>query len=201
MKKKFGIIGAGGHAKVVIEIIEEMGDTVEMVSAEDSSVNELLGYQVSHNLPLTDLTVLVAVGNNSMRKKVTSEITNGFGIAIHPKANLSARCSVGDGTVIMAGATINVGARIGSHCIINTNASIDHDCVMADFVHVSPGASLAGNVTVGEGTHIGIGSSIIQGVSIGKWATIGAGTVILRDVPDHAVVVGVPGKTIKYNKE
>jgi acetyltransferase EpsM len=72
---------------------------------------------------------------------------------------------------------------------------------LADFVHISPGASLAGNVSVGEGTHIGIGSSIIQGVSIGKWVTIGAGTVIISDVPDHAVVVGVPGKIIKYNKD
>ncbi len=68
-----------------------------------------------------------------------------------------------------------------------------------DFVNVSPNASIARNVKVGEGSHIGMGSTIVQGVSVGKWAVIGAGTVILEDVPDYAVVVGVPGKIIKYN--
>lgn len=201
MKKKFGIIGAGGHAKVVIEILEEMGNTVISVTDHNRLISELLGYSVSPDQPLADLDVLVAIGNNAARKKIVSETTCNFGIAIHPKANISSRCSMGKGTVVMAGVTINSGAQIGAHCIINTNASIDHDCEIADFVHISPGASLAGNVSVGEGTHIGMGSSIIQGVSVGKWVTIGAGTVILSDVPDHAVVVGVPGKIIKYNKE
>jgi acetyltransferase EpsM len=201
MKKKFGIIGAGGHAKVVIEIIEEMGETVISVTDHNSSINELSGYSVSPDQPSADLAVLIAVGNNAARKKIASETIGNFGVAIHPKANISSRCFIGKGAVVMAGATINSGTVTGDHCIINTNASIDHDCVLADFVHISPGASLAGNVSVGEGTHIGIGSSIIQGVSIGKWVTIGAGTVIISDVPDHAVVVGVPGKIIKYNKD
>lgn len=65
-------------------------------------------------------------------------------------------------------------------------------------MHICPGASLAGGVEVGEGSMVGIGSTVIQGVKIGKWATIGAGTVIVEDVPDFAVVVGVPGKIIKY---
>jgi acetyltransferase EpsM len=69
-----------------------------------------------------------------------------------------------------------------------------------DFAHISPGAHLAGNVTVQEGAHVGIGASIIQGITIGKWATIGAGTVIIQDVPDYAVVVGIPGKVIRYNQ-
>ncbi len=201
MEKKYGIIGAGGHAKVVLEIIEQMGELVVEVVDKNPLVNELMGYRVSHDLPAENLILLIAVGENRVRKKVVAEISNSFGIAIHPKANLSSRCTVAVGTVVMAGVSINSGAKIGSHCIINTNASIDHDCEIADFVHISPGASLAGNVLVGEGTHIGIGSSIIQGVSIGKWATIGAGSVIVCDVPDYAVVIGVPGKILKYNKD
>ena len=66
---------------------------------------------------------------------------------------------------------------------------------------MAPRASLAGSVAIGEGTHIGIGASIIQGVTIGKWATIGAGAVIIRDVPDFAVVVGNPGRILKYNSK
>jgi sugar O-acyltransferase (sialic acid O-acetyltransferase NeuD family) len=201
MKKKFIIIGAGGHAKVIIGIIEEMGAGIQFINADVSAVTELHGYTVTTQAPLPDVPVIIAIGNNNMRKKIASEISNEFGTAIHPGSNISARCVISEGTVIMAGASINPDAQIGKHCIINTNASIDHDCRIGDFVHVSPGASLAGNVTIGEGTHIGIGASVIQGITIGKWATIGAGAAIIADVPDHAVVVGVPGKIIKYNQE
>jgi len=85
--------------------------------------------------------------------------------------------------------------------IINTNASVDHDCKIHDFAHISPQVGLAGGVEIGEGTHIGIGACIIQNITIGKWATIGAGTVVLKNVPDYAVVVGNPGKIIKYNEK
>ena len=98
----------------------------------------------------------------------------------------------------MVHAIINPSVSIGKHCIINSGTIIEHDCKIEDFVHICPGASLAGGVEVGEGSMVGIGSTVIQGIKIGKWATIGAGTVIVEDVPDFAVVVGVPGKIIKY---
>jgi sugar O-acyltransferase (sialic acid O-acetyltransferase NeuD family) len=200
MNKTFALIGAGGHAKVIIDIIEEMGGKVEMIN-DDAPLTELHGYTVSKELPAKHLQVVIAIGNNKTRKKISEKLDNTFGTAIHPKANLSSRCTIGEGTVVMAGVTINSVAAIGKHCIVNTNAAIDHDCKIADYVHISPGANLAGGVTVGEGTHIGIGSSVIPGITIGKWVTIGAGTAVIENIPDHAVVVGVPGKIIKYNPE
>jgi sugar O-acyltransferase (sialic acid O-acetyltransferase NeuD family) len=200
MKKSFALIGAGGHAKVIIEIIEEMGATVEMINDTTSHVSVLHGYPVTQELPRADLPVIIAIGNNRIRKRVVSEIANAFETAIHPNANLSSRCGIDEGTVVMAGATINSDARIGKHCIINTNASVDHDCIIENFVHISPGASLAGGVTVGEGSQVGMGSSVIPGIKIGQWVTIGAGAAVIADVPDHAVVAGVPGKIIKYNQ-
>ena len=199
--KKYGLIGAGGHAKVIIEIIEEMGNEIEIINDTDISVTTLHGYPVSNAMPDQGIPVIIAIGNNNRRKKIASEITSTFGIAVHPKANLSSRCYMGEGTVVMAGVSINSNTVIGKHCIINTNASIDHDCTIGDFVHISPGVSLAGNVSVGEGSQLGIGSSVIPGITIGKWTNIGAGAVIIADVPDNAVVVGVPGKIIKYTKE
>jgi len=199
MKKTFALVGAGGHAKVIIEIIEEMGGEIAMIN-DTAPIDNLHGYTVTQELPPPELPVIISVGNNKIRKKIASALPNIFGTAIHPKANLSTRCSINEGTVVMAGATINSDAVIGKHCIINTNASIDHDCVIGDFVHISPGVSLAGNVTVGEGTQVGIGSSVIPGVNIGKWVSIGAGAAVIANVPDFAVVVGVPGKIIKYNQ-
>lgn len=199
MDTKFTIVGAGGHAKVVIEIVEAMGGQILEVLDQHPDVTQLLNYPVTTAPAAAGTRGLIAIGSNAVRKKIAAEMPLPFGVAIHPSAIVSGRSGLGEGTVVMAGAVINTGVNIGKHCIINTNASVDHDCRLADFVHISPGAALAGNVMVGEGAHIGIGSSIIQGVTIGKWATIGAGAAIIEDVPDHAVVVGVPGKLIKYN--
>lgn len=199
MNKGIILIGAGGHAKVIAELIEESGGTIEQIVDADLSISEVMGYPVTVEIP-KDRPMIIAIGNNTIRKRVADENQGAFVTASHPSANISKRSNIGDGTVIMAGVSINSGTTIGKHCIINTNASVDHDCVIADFVHISPNAALAGNVTVGEGSHIGIGSSVIQGIHIGKWVTIGAGAVIIENIPDHAVVVGVPGKIIKYNK-
>ena len=201
MNNAFYIMGAGGHAKVVVEIIEEMGGTIVEVNDSDPGKSALLEDPVTHRKPPVGSTVLIAVGNNRLRKKIVEEINGAFGIAIHPRAHLSSRSVIAVGTAIMAGATINSGARIGRHCIINANASVDHDCFLADFVHLSPGASLAGGVIVGEGAHIGIGSTVVQGIHVGQWATVGAGAAIVEDVPDFAVVVGVPGRILKYNRD
>ena len=201
MKTKIALIGAGGHAKVIIEILEEMGEGIEMINDKNAALTTLYGYPISTDMPAPDLSVIISVGSNKIRKRVANELVNPFATAIHPKANLSKRAVIEKGTVVMAGVSINSNTVIGKHCIINTNASVDHDCIIGDFVHIAPGSSVAGGVTIGEGTQVGVGSSIIPGISIGKWVTIGAGTVILDDVPDYAVVTGVPGNIIKFNQE
>ena len=86
-------------------------------------------------------------------------------------------------------------------CIINSGAVVEHDVRLGDFVHIAPNAVLTGNVTIDEGTQVGTGASVIPGIKIGKWASIGAGAVIIEDVPDFAVLVGNPGKIIKYLDE
>ncbi|WP_439881752.1 acetyltransferase [Pontibacter sp. MBLB2868] len=195
------IYGASGHGKVIAEILERNGVT-DLVFVDDKPGGEtFLGYPLHHTsmLPeLGDQEVIIAVGNNRTRKKIADSLEKAYRIAMHPSAQISPRCKPGAGTVVMAGVVVNADSRIGEHVILNTNCSIDHDCVLEDYVHISPNVALAGNVTVGEGTQVGIGSSVIQGIKIGNYATIGAGAAIIEDVPDFAVVVGVPGKVIKY---
>lgn len=196
------LYGASGHGKVIAEIAEENGFKIQAFIDADESKTSILNYEVVHHIPTDVPNLIIAIGNNHIRKKIAeenSELT--YPVLIHPSATISKRSTIKDGSVVMAGVSVNTDASIGNHCIINTNASIDHDCIIEDFVHISPNAALAGNVEVGEGTHIGIGTSVIQGINIGKWCTIGAGAVIIKDVPDYAVVVGNPGKIIKYNNE
>jgi len=196
------VIGASGHAKVVIEIAEQQAVAVQHVYDSNPDIGTLAGYKVLPQSAIAgnnDAPFIIAIGNNAVRKKLDDSLPVTFTTLIHPHTSISRRATAGAGTVIMAGVSVNSGTSIGRHCIINTNASVDHDCIIEDYVHISPNTGLAGNVFVGEGTHVGIGAQVIQGIRIGRWATVGAGTVVIRDIPDYAVVVGNPGRIIKYN--
>lgn len=194
------LFGANGHGKVVAEIAEHNAIKIDAFIDDDIVKNSIFEYQVIHLVPKENIDVILSIGDNVKRKKL-AELHENFSYLtlIHPKTSISERAEINVGTVVMAGVSINSDAYIGKHCIINTNASVDHDCILDDFVHISPNAALAGNVEIGEGTQVGIGSSIIQNIKVGKWCTIGAGAVIIKDIPDYAVVVGNPGKIIKFN--
>lgn len=204
MKEQYILYGAGEQAKVIADMMENLGYCLAFAIDKkpvDTLLLEKYPVHLSEKSKGIDQTkkYLIGIGNNGIRKKIAEEelYEAHFGTIIDRTAIISKYAKVGEGTVIMPGATINVDTRIGKHCIINTNASVDHDCKIKDYVHISPNASLAGNVSVGECTHIGIGAIIIQGIKIGCGCTIGAGAVIIRDVPDGATVVGNPGRIIK----
>lgn len=203
MENNILLYGASGHGKVIVDIL--LANSVNIIAIIDDhpKFEHVLGIPVvfSSEFDLSTIqNMIISIGNNRVRQTISGQIKVNYPTAIHPTALLSKSVVVGEGTVIMAGAVLNPEVSIGKHAIVNTGAIIDHDCVIDDFAHISPGASLAGNVKVGEGTHIGIGATVIQGITIGKWATIGAGAVIIKDVPDFAVVVGNPGKIIKYKQ-
>jgi sugar O-acyltransferase (sialic acid O-acetyltransferase NeuD family) len=196
------LYGASGHGKVIAEILEATGETGLIFVDDKPSEKSFLGFPLSQASLLAKLPsdlVIISVGNNRIREKIARKLSVGFGLAVHPSAIISRRSQLQEGTVVMAGVIVNSSCTIGRHVILNTSCSVDHDCMLGDYVHLSPKVALAGNVRVGEGTHLGIGCQVIQGIRIGKWATIGAGATIIADVPDYAVVVGVPGKIIKYN--
>jgi sugar O-acyltransferase (sialic acid O-acetyltransferase NeuD family) len=199
---KIYLFGSSGHAKVIIDILQLNKEEIVSIFVDRPAYSELLG------IPVQDYTkvdfidpinkFIIAVGDNFTRKQLSSRWKGGYKMAFHPKAVISSNVEISEGSVIMANAIVNSGSIIGKHVIINTGALVEHDCKIENFSHISPMAALAGNVTVGEGTQIGINATVKQGITIGKWAIIGAGAVIIKDVPDFAVVVGNPGRIIKY---
>jgi sugar O-acyltransferase (sialic acid O-acetyltransferase NeuD family) len=192
------IIGASGHGKVIAEIAEDNQIAIEAFVDADINKKKLMGYEIIHENPPELAVVIIAIGNNQVRKRIAEENPQfNYPLLQHPKAQISKSAHIDEGTVVMAGVSINADVTIGKHCIINTNASVDHDCTLADYVHLSPNVALAGNVSIGEASHIGIGACVIQGIKIGANCIVGAGTVIIRDIPDGATVVGNPGKIIK----
>lgn len=182
------LYGASGHAKVIIDLLESKGITVDGLIDDNPAIDSLLGYRVEHTFH-GQSPLILSIGSNRIRKILDHRLQTAWGRAIHPAAIVSPRATVGEGSVIMAGAILQVDVMVGRHCIINTGTSVDHECEIGDYVHLSPHATLCGNVHVGEGTWIGAGATIIQGVKIGRWCTIGAGSVVTKDVPDATLYV------------
>ena len=205
--KKIVIVGAGGHAKVIVDMIQQQGvyDVVGLV--DKKGVQGFWGLSVigeDCDLPMIFKSgvdyAFIALGSNLLRCKLSSTVRHiGFHIPniISNDAKISKRSKLGEGIAIMPGAIINADTTINDGCIINTNASIDHEGYLEPFVHIAPGCSLSGKVKIGRNSFIGTGARIIDGVSVGTNVIAGAGTVIIHDVEDNCTVVGVPAKKIK----
>lgn len=198
MQEGITLYGAGGHCKVVMDVLAANGLKPTGIVDDNPQSDCFMG------LPLTKPSgnikeAIITIGNCEIRKLISHRIhVENYISVIHPSAFISPNATIGKGTVIMQGAIVQAGASIGSHCIINTQASVDHDCVIQDFVHVASGATICGECEVGECSWIGAGAVIKQCIRIGKNCIIGAGAVIIRDVPDNAIVAGNPGRIIKY---
>ena len=198
------IYGASGHGKVIYDILKSQNIKPEYILDDNPEITEFMGYKVVHDHSENILKIpgILAIGVNTVRKLVARRYTGVIAKAVsHSSSIISENVEMGDGTVVMPGAIVNADTKIGRHCIINSGAVVEHDVRLEDFVHISPNAVVTGNVEIGEGSQVGAGASVIPGMKIGRWVSIGAGAVIIEDIPDFAVVVGNPGKIIKYSNE
>jgi sugar O-acyltransferase (sialic acid O-acetyltransferase NeuD family) len=203
------IYGSGGHAKVVIDLVEKEGRfrINGLIDDHKPKGTRIFGYEVLGGLDcLSDILVsglpacLVAIGDNRTRRKLT-ELVGGIGFsivfAVHPAASLARNVSVEEGTVILAGSVIDPDVRIGKGVIVNNNAVVAHDSRIGDFTHISVGASVGANVTVGDDSFIGMGAIVVSGINIGKGVYIGAGSVVAKDVPDNVKAIGMPARIMR----
>ena len=200
------LLGAGGHAEVLLDILLEQ-DVEVLGFAEKAGADRpaniygvsVIGSDSDVERYSPEAIELVngvgSVGSTALRQRIYEKFKrNGYSFrqVIHPSAVISRRAELGEGVQIMAGAVVNIGACVGDNSIINTNASVDHDCVIGAHVHIAPGVTLSGGVTVGGGSHIGTDAAIVQGVHLGTNVIVGAGALVLKDVRDGAAVCGVP---------
>jgi UDP-perosamine 4-acetyltransferase len=201
------ILGAGGHAKVVIELIRAQGGVIAGLTDSNPTPRSVLGVPVvGDDLALPRLMAdgvryaFVAIGDNQARAAAAQAAT-GLGLvlvnAISPNARVSESARLGSGVAVMAGAVINAEAFIDDLAIVNSGAIVDHDCRLERGCHVGPGAVLAGGVRVGAGALIGTGASVTPGRSIGAGAVVGAGACVADDLEPDVVAVGVPARVIR----
>lgn len=208
MQKKVIIIGAGGHARVIADIIKKSNDEIVGFLDDNAEIQGktifdgkiVLGDTSEESVKkYSDCYFIIGIGSNRVRKIISEKYPNlKWYTAIHPSAIIGSNVEIGEGTVLMAGTVINIGTKIGKHCIVNTCSSLDHDNILEDFVHISPGSHLAGTVKVMEGTWICTGVTIINNISIGKNNIVGAGATVIKDIlEEDSTFVGVPINKIK----
>ncbi|MCP4168941.1 MAG: acetyltransferase [Chloroflexi bacterium] len=205
------ILGAGGHAQVVADILLHMhqaSDDIVLVGYLDDNPQLLgmsyLGLPVLgklDKLPTIDHeTTIVGIGDNQTRLNVFVELCSRgeeFSVARHPTATIALGVSIGPGSMVCAGVIVNPGSVIGSNVILNTGCTVDHHNQIADHVHIAPGAHLGADVHIGTGALVGIGATVIPQRSVGDWSVIGAGSVVTKDIPDGVVAVGMPARVIR----
>lgn len=197
------IIGTGGHAKVIADIVLCSGDNLVGFLTSDRDKDTFIGKPIlggdTDYAKYKDCYFVVAIGNPNVRERISNSMAGiKWYTAIHPSSTISAiNTSIGEGTVVMANAVINPFAQIGNHCIINTNATIEHDNVIEDFSHISVGTKLAGTVKIGKRTWVGIGATVSNGISVCEDCMIGAGAVVVKNIEVSGTYIGVPAPKIK----
>lgn len=212
--RSFHVLGAGGHGKVVADVIrcaggevtgyvdtdpEKLGDVVDGHGTEVVSLQEQLFEMMDRGRrPEGWDAAIVAIGDNRLRFDLFEQFERDeMPTVVHPSATVADSAELGRGSVVCANAAINPGARIGDAVIVNTGAIVEHDARVGDGVHVAPNATLCGVTRVGARTLIGAGSTVIETLEVGRDAHVGAGAAVVRDVPDGNTVVGVPALPVE----
>lgn len=211
---KIVIVGAGGHARVVYEIMR-LDRNLDIVAFVDNVVHgrdeHIMGVPVLGDHSVLPRLIedgvkgaIVAVGDNQIRASRFQELAD-LGLlplsAIHPTSHIAASARIGAGVTIAMGAIVSTGATIGNNVIVNTGAIVEHEDNLEDHVHIGPRCALAGRVTVKRGAFIGIGAVVKEYTTVGRNSVIGAGSVVLEDIPDNVVAVGCPANVIKTRRE
>ncbi|TDL99951.1 MAG: acetyltransferase [Flavobacteriaceae bacterium] len=203
------IIGAGGFGQEVLSLITAINQNKNQYNFigffdDNTLVENVIGKITDIKKHSPNLRLVLAIGNPTTKKRIIFNNTfekSSFPNLIHPNVEIqNNQISLGVGNIICKGVSLTTNIKIDDFAIVNLNSTIGHDCVIKDYCSIMPGVNVSGETTLEVGNYLGTGSTILQGIKIGKWATIGAGAVVIRDVPDFAVVVGNPGKIIKYNE-
>lgn len=204
------VLGAGGHARVLISLLNLIGRPIAAVLDDDSAKH---GQPIGHTQVTggfdglddyrpADVELINAIGSTlcpTTRQAIYEKMTaRGYAFAtlVHPAAFVDADATLEPGAQVMASATVQVGATLGRNCLINTGAVVDHDTTIGPHTHLAPGAMVCGGSRIGPGCHIGAGVTVIQGITVGRGTIVGAGATVVNDVEQDMIVVGTPAKSI-----
>ena len=203
------LIGGGGHAKVLAEVIRSMGAAFELIGFVDplpcsETVSALNLRRIGDDSALADLNGVDlaamgvgAVGVSPLRRTLTQRIeAMGFRFPplVHARGIVSSSASLEDGAVVMAGAIVQAAARLGRHTVVNSGAIVEHDVSLGEFAQVAPGAAVGGGAIIGKDCYLGLGARVRDHVVIGAGVLVAMGAVVVSNVREGMSVRGVPAR-------
>lgn len=199
------VVGAGGHAREIADIIgrsaayEVLGFLADTApAAHDPAASRYLG--TVDRLADHATHYALAIGDSVARARVAARLDELGGqpiTVVDPDSTIGSNVSLGVGTIVFPGVRITTDVRLGRHCHVNVNATVSHDCRLGDFVTVSPGSVVCGTVTLGDRTYVGANACIRQNITIGADVLVGAGAMVTRDLPNPGVYVGCPARVLR----
>jgi sugar O-acyltransferase (sialic acid O-acetyltransferase NeuD family) len=195
------VIGAGGHASVLIEILIDqdvniIGYVSPLPAVNQKIFSDLHWFKCDDDILKFDKSTIKLVNGigslpgNTLRADFYSKykkIGYRFGSVISQDASISKYAKLAEGVQVMCGAIVQTGVSVGCNSIINTGAIIDHDASIGSNNHIAPGVTISGQVTSKENVHFGTGCSVIQLININENAVIGAGATITKNIESNAV--------------
>lgn len=213
--EKIALVGAGGHAKTIVDTIEHLGkyEISGFIVPNDIDGELYHGYKVIghddemariHNTGIQNAVIAIGfMGNSTLRDEIYKKLKiAGFNlpVIIDESAVIAKDAKIGEGTYVGRNVVINADAQIGKACIINTGAIVEHECMVDDFSHVAVAAVLCGQVAVGKNTLIGANSTVLQGCRVGNNCIVGAGSVVTTDININSISMGIPAKVTRVKE-
>ena len=205
MAERIVIVGAGGHGREVLDVVEAVGGYEVLGFVDDGAPDESLLADRGHRLlggigtivDLGEVAVVIGIGDPRTRADVAARLhARPAPPLVHPLASVGSNCSIGAGSVVAAGARLTTNVTVGQHCYVGPNASVGHDVVLADFATLYPGSIASGSVRIGRAATLGAGASVKQGLTVGARAVVGMGAAATHDVSEATTVVGVPARRV-----
>lgn len=199
------VYGAGGHGRVVLEVVRASGASVDgFLDDRVSPGEQVLGLPVlgasAWLVGQPPRTLALGIGDNRRREELVKTLeTQGHrvGTFVHPRAWVSPSAQLGEGTLVMPNVVVNAEARVGRGVILNTGCVVEHECVIGDFAHISPNAAIGGRASVGARSHVGIGATLLNLAEVGQDCVIGGGAVVLKRIDAGVTAIGVPARPLR----
>ncbi len=199
MRNKYVIVGCGGHARSVADVIlfNEPDAGIIFVDSNAKQGERIFSFPVVADFKITDEKVVLGIGDNNLRKIMYDKFQPCLSSIISNDVYQGVDSCVGLGTFIAQNVHIGPMVKVGDGCIINTHCVLDHEVYVGNFSHISVNAILSGKVKIGSNVFVGAGAVIKDGVKVCDDVVIGAGAVVVKDIEESGVYVGCPVRRIK----
>ena len=204
---KIALIGGGGLAKEIIEVILMNGDEIYGIFAKESNLKyPYLGYLdelLEHKSNFDGVIIAIGAVNKEGIKNRDEIILflkeNNINLisVISPLATISETALISKGVYIGHGCIISCDAKIENNVLINHSTIIGHDVEIKENVSIAPQVFIGGGVKIEKNVMIGVATTIRQGIKIGKNSIIGIRSIVIKNLKSNSLVLHNVSKVYK----